>query len=199
MAHRAPCNTFGEQREIYEWIGLFRGALFFLQGGAIFPSGGRFYLLRGALFGPWKKHSKIQGGLSPPEQKCTARHLEDVEAKEVLIKSMKDTSFIVIETTVLYSYLQIGNVIISHSRLSASRFKNKLSALYNVINGLSASRINSARSIMSSMFSSCPFLSVFFFFLCSCLWTLRSFLALKFFPHCHTFGFRGFSCAWLDS
>ena len=49
---------------------------------------------------------------------------------------MKDTSFIVIETTVLYSYLQIGNVIISHSRLSASRFKNKLSALYNVINVL---------------------------------------------------------------
>ena len=38
----APCKTFGEQREIYEWIGLFRGALFFLQGGAFFYSGGHF-------------------------------------------------------------------------------------------------------------------------------------------------------------
>ena len=41
-AHRALCNAFGEQREIYEWIGLFRGALFFLQGGAFIYSGGHF-------------------------------------------------------------------------------------------------------------------------------------------------------------
>ena len=41
-SHCAPCNTFGEQREIYEWIGLFRGALFFLQGGAFIYSGGHF-------------------------------------------------------------------------------------------------------------------------------------------------------------
>ena len=42
LSHCAPCNTFGEQREIYEWIGLFRGALFFLQGGAFFYSGRHF-------------------------------------------------------------------------------------------------------------------------------------------------------------
>ena len=69
-AHCVPCNTFGEQREIYGWIRLFRGALFFYQGGAFFfSSGGRCFYFKGALFGPWKKHSKIQGGLSPPEQK----------------------------------------------------------------------------------------------------------------------------------
>ena len=48
---------------------------------------------------------------------------------------MKDTSFIVIETTVLYSYLQIGNVIISQFEVVCI-IKNKLSALYHVINVL---------------------------------------------------------------
>ena len=50
--HCVPCNTFGEQREIYEWIRLFREALFLRQGGAYFWSGGRSFHFRGALFGP---------------------------------------------------------------------------------------------------------------------------------------------------
>ena len=52
LSHCVPCNTFGEQREIYEWIRLFREVLFLCQGGAYFWSGGRSFHFRGALFGP---------------------------------------------------------------------------------------------------------------------------------------------------
>ena len=56
-----PCNTFGEQREIYEWIGLFRGALFFFQGGAFFLSGGRCFYFRGHFLGLEKSTAKFRG------------------------------------------------------------------------------------------------------------------------------------------
>ena len=51
-SHCVPCNAFGEQREIYEWIRLFREVLFLCQGGAYFWSGGRSFHFRRALFGP---------------------------------------------------------------------------------------------------------------------------------------------------
>ena len=103
LSHCVPCNAFGEQREIYEWIRLFREVLFLCQGGAYFWSGGRSFHFRRALFGPWEKHSKIQGGLSPSEQKMHSKTLGRPQGKRSIDKIMKDTSFIVIETTVLLS------------------------------------------------------------------------------------------------
>ena len=84
------------------------------SGGAFFSSGRRFYLLRGALFRPWKKHSKIQRGLTLPEQKMRSKTVRRCRGKRSIDKRMKDTSFIVIETTVLLSTnLHNGNLIIS--------------------------------------------------------------------------------------
>ena len=66
----------GEQREIYEWIGLFRAALFFFRGFFFFRRA--LFLLRGHFLGL---------------EKGTASHLEDFEAKKIGIdKRVKDTS-----------------------------------------------------------------------------------------------------------
>ena len=112
-------TLLGEQREIYEWIGLFRAALFFFRGFFFFRRA--LFFIKGALSGPWKRHSQS---------------LRRLWGKKIGIdKSVKDTSISFFVWSYCIKKAKLMPPWILHWRMSNCPIHSKTAILTNRFRG----------------------------------------------------------------